>query len=119
MNPDNYGSLEACQRLQAAGVVVETEKFWYLRKHDNKWVCTSAIPQKTEYLECIPALSMAEAWRMLPEVFNGMTLKMRKSGDNTEVAYDSHGPYQLSISTNPVDALIDLIIWLEGRREKP
>ena len=99
MNELNYGSREACERLVKAGIVLETEKMWIYARHiplkgaDKSWKLFDrqslmAIEATDQRPDCIlPAPSMAEAWRELPE------------------------------NTNPIDALIYLRIWLEERKE--
>lgn len=66
MNELNCGSREACQKLFEAGVVVETEASWTYRK-EYGWRLSFTEKLKgneKHYLEIIPALSMAEAWRI-------------------------------------------------------
>lgn len=110
MNEQNYASLEASQRLVDAGIVLETETVWFFST--TGWELVQRYAQHPVNRHYCPAPSMAEAWRELPERVNNMTLKVRKSGDNTEVCYDSHGPYVLKVNTNFADALIDLLIWV-------
>jgi hypothetical protein len=87
LNELDYGSLDACQRLQDAGIEVETEIYWK-KLVTGQWrlSTTTAIPGTGE--ESVPALSMAEAWRML-----------------------------LFRSKNPTDCLIDLLIWIEEKEK--
>lgn len=127
MNPLNYGSLEACQKLHDAGIVVETEHCW--QWHDpcspddaaygayGEW---SLVNRSTNYLdpECIPALSMAEAWRELPRHIvvrdRRHHINMDRLGEETNVCYANLSGYNFR-NTNPTDALIDLLIWLKGQ----
>ena len=74
MNPLNYATLEASKRLVDAGIVLETEKVhfqigdvWFLR--DRMCAGSNLIPSKI----CIPAPSMAEVWRELPEHACGLS----------------------------------------------
>jgi hypothetical protein len=133
MNPNNYGSLEACQRLVAAGIVLETENVWafvpILRmvggiegNPPGKW----ELIQKPlfPYKDQVPASSMADVWRELPECIaaDDVTwafLTMGKMGDMTKVSYGpSWNALQGFLNTNPTDALIYLRIWLEERKGK-
>lgn len=118
MNPLNYATLEASKRLVDAGIVLETEQ------HHHEIVEWEGKQVKLT----IPAPSMAEVWRELPEGFwyeNKWTwicvTKSRKDGDTTYCAY--YMPDDKAVcgskrrNTNPTDALIDLLIWV--RKEKP
>ena len=87
MNLSNYSSLEASQRLVAAGIVLETEAYW----HCCNGFCElkSFKDGKINY----PAPSMAEVWRELPEMI-GETgskhyLTAQRLGGFTEVGYES------------------------------
>ena len=97
MNPLNYGSLEACKRLHDAGIVVETDFYW-LREVAGWRLWQHFKGVQDHYLDhknlCIPALSMAEAWRMLPD----------------HVIIHKY-------SYRTVDDFIDLLIWLEKEKK--
>ena len=111
MNPDNYGTLEPCQRLVAAGIVLETDYVWVMRFHGELW---ELIPKpETPFRYQVPAPSMAEVWKELPD---GITfVRNKRHGDGAWCQYSK--PF---ISTNPTDAMIDLLIWLaEKGKEKP
>jgi hypothetical protein len=127
MNPLNYGSREACERLHKAGVVVETD-FVYFR-YGEKWVIRSKwcaghdlsiIPDL-----CIPAPTLSEVWRELPQDIYYKTMccslmlwKFNK-GKFTEVGYWWHDQIIKSfLSENPTDAAIELLIWLKGERHE-
>ena len=121
MNELNYGSLEACQRLVDAGIVVPAEFWWSDSKGVGKWDIHNRVFIKGLYgidvdnipvefqSRFIPALSMAEAWR---------ELKARgqfpcSDGDNFWL-YDNNDADDISpeiSDPNPTDALISLIIW--------
>ena len=107
MNKDNYCSLEAAQKLADAGIVLETDCVY--NKY-GKLVLVTALP------DSIPAPSMAELWRELPEsITKGGTiqyLEMGKTGSKTYAVYDFADEYVLF--DNPTDALIDLLVWLKG-----
>jgi hypothetical protein len=124
MNPLNYASREASQRLVKKGIVLDTEAVWAL----NAWPTTidGHIVYKEEwqlidrpmigYKEQVPAPSMAEVWRELPEdvccdkVEDGMTETYVESW-----SFDGRQP-SLQENLNPTDALIDLLIWTVEQR---
>ena len=126
MDPDNYGSRETCQRLADAGIVLETEVCWSpIFDFDMSSESGMPIPIKDwellhrEHinasmwaLKAIPAPSMAEVWRELP---NGITI--RKLAGQMWVWIDTNED-SVQHNTNPTDALIDLRIWLEERKEE-
>lgn len=112
MNPDNHASLEASKRLHDAGIVMETEAIWFPKGDNfNLYPCWVG---KESYKEHIPAPTMAELWRELPE--HTMLWKHKEvSGafiDYPQSAYEYR-------QTNPADALIELLIWVrkEGKEE--
>ena len=121
-NPDNYGTLEACQRLQAAGIVLETEAWWNLcgSGKDAQW--------RLERVKCpgsVPAPCFTEVWRELPE-------RQTIYGCICEIIFTKVGPLHLACyswiyeamspvfkQANPIDTLIDLLIFvIEQRKEK-
>ena len=126
MNPDNYGSREACQRLVDAGIVLETEFY-----HSTKGWGIVTKKYKESYPEdpCVPAPSMAEVWRELPVYFE---VDMCFQPNLVKVADDTIGVMYSAFyskinnerpvlacyqNTNPTDALIYLLIWV--RKGKP
>jgi hypothetical protein len=122
MNPNNYGTREACQRLVDAGIVLETD-FCFDK--------ASVIPDKVRewpkgvdegHLDFVPAPSMAEVWRELPEVLTIGGLICDPSIGKFECrSYASYNWFHQSQvyfdNTNPTDALIDLLIWLTAQKE--
>ena len=108
MNKNNYATLEATQRLYDAGIVFETDTIYGPRGD----LLYKAL------VECgtgdIPAPSMAEVWRELPDKIHIRKLTGETwcwSGFPAEDDFSSH-------STNPTDALIDLLIWLTAQKEE-
>jgi len=118
MNTQNFASLEACKRLVEAGIVLETDFYWVKLITRDEWVLSTLDNVVLKFYESIPAPSMAEVWRELPEhITKGGTiqyLEMGKTGSKTYAAYDFADDYILF--DNPTDALIDLLIWT--RKEK-
>jgi hypothetical protein len=101
MNPNNYGTLEACQRLVDAGIVLETDFYWARRSSvmERELVARGYIM----YGDPIPAPSMAEVWR-----------EYRKHVPD----YQNRGKLWNALrEENVVDALIDLLIWVKAQKE--
>ena len=131
MNSLNYGSREACERLFKAGIVLETDFYWC----DNLgWVTLRPkedIPIESCDWKIYPAPSMAEVWRELPIISKGPSPSLfipylvKVADDSEGVVYSAFYAvgeerpvpvvYQ---NSNPTDALIDLRIWLEERKEE-
>ena len=121
MNPNNYGTRPACKRLHDAGIVVETDQQWYRLKNGDWYLSGDSIPM-IEVVEELPALSMAGAWRELPDEIShkGLLLGLfiAKFEGRSYASYSWHDESQIHYdNTNPTDALIDLLIWV--RKEKP
>lgn len=127
MNELNYGSLPACKALHEAGIVVETEKFWFCSAPpycDEHWFIADA--DKGHGYKKYPAPSMAEVWRELPcyRNVNGFfqPFLVRVTDDSEPTIYsvfysqEDERPVRpvpaVYQSTNPTDALIDLLIWV-------
>jgi hypothetical protein len=124
MNTNNYGTLPACQALVQAGIVMETDCVWFYGS-DHEWHITgqwlaAKAPQQ------VPAPSMVEMWRELPEDMSDGPMKYRKVLSveglplKTVAGYYHCAqviPWLVKYSSaNPTDALIYLRIWLEGRK---
>jgi hypothetical protein len=128
MNPSNYASLLAAQRLVENGIVLETEKVWALNawpttidghvQYKEGWrlIDNPMIPYKEQY----PAPMFTEVWRELPDRFNDDgdidDLFIKKDGDKCIAGYGIYS--DTATSENPTDTLCDLRIWVKGRREK-
>ena len=109
MNTQNYASLEACQRLVDAGVVLETDAIWSLFYNGWRLVLRTELhPLVEDY----PAPSMAEVWRELPE-----WTECKKQAVETKCVLMTKDNIKVFFSENPADALIDLLIFV--RNEKP
>lgn len=109
MNELNYASLEASQRLVAAGIVLKTDSKW--AEYDLKLGLFELCPAYRYYFEGkeFPAPSMSELWRELPKA--AWMIKGQFQGGTTAIYNDSH-KYS---NENPCDALADLLIWVRGR----
>ena len=124
MNEQNYATREASQRLQDAGIVLETEAVWFFST--TGWELIGRYKEHPVNKHYLPAPSMAEVWRELP---NGMLhkgewhrlyiSKCKSSMDTfTEYAKDEQAICgSVKRNPNPTDALIYLLIWV--RKEKP
>jgi hypothetical protein len=117
MNELNYASFESSKRLYEAGIVLETEKTWFFSNTGWEMVGRYAAHHVTRHY--LPAPSMAEVWRELPEEYckNATDPVRYKVFMSSQVGYHSGGkdggiwiPYK----GNPTDALIDLLVWLKG-----
>jgi hypothetical protein len=107
MNPNNYGTQPACQRLLDAGIVLETDAWWILG-FDGKY---SLVHCATDVMRAVvkdrpgsvPAPSMAEVWR-----------EYRKHVPD----YQNRGKLWNALREEKVvDALIDLLIWVKAQKE--
>ncbi len=118
MNEANYASLEASKRLVDNGIVLETEVAWF--PMPNGWELLP--PDVFKHTSCsVPAPSMAEVWRELPETalqpcrdtttgYCHEYLSLQKDGDLTVAGYGEYS--EIGRNSNPTDALIDLLIWV-------
>ena len=115
MNPNNYASLEASNRLVKAGIVLETEALWVKWYFDTSTNMNySPFEWRLMYrsltqvdLEYIPAPSMAEVWRKLLDI----TISIRLQKDGLYFLFLADDTFE-SYRDNPTDALIDLLIWV-------
>lgn len=119
MDARNYASLEASRRLIEAGIVLETEAYWWKAHKRIDWILryrnVGIGYMLTQSVNCIPAPCMAEVWRELPECvpYDDTTWaawRMFKQGDLTRISAAAYGMEFTSM--NPTDALIDLLIWV-------
>ena len=124
MNPLNYASLEASKRLVSAGIVLETDYQWFHYKEETfGWDITRRIGSVIAEPYCIPAPSMAEVWRELPEgtsVHKGSELGKSERGITAAWCCIRKGDGAVTSPDiqrdNPTDALIDLLIWLKENK---
>ena len=121
MNKLNYASREASQRLVEAGIMLETDHSWVWMIPDAKTGyaidMTWRVKDNPQYGK-LPAPCMAEVWRELPEMCYFVNYKEHYQAWREWVTFEGHGASSpVQESTNPTDALIDLLIWV--RKEKP
>jgi HAMP domain-containing protein len=127
MNPNNYASLEASQRLHDAGIVLETDFYWVIYFNTgNSRIERKETAKNIEAMgiaDTIPAPSMAEVWRELPGIIRTKEkavyeLQMSKNEKFTHAFYIDYEtgiylPFRMQKgNTNPTDALIYLLIWV-------
>jgi hypothetical protein len=137
MNPLNYATLEASQRLHAKGIVLETEAVWCHYStdkfsHPNKWSLgyrglVESDPRKDDR-PFIPAPSMAEVWRELPQNLNSgedigaLMIYKREVYANEYLTVAGYWWHEVElcsfVNTNPTDALVDLLIWITEQRKE-
>ena len=119
MNKLNYASLSASKKLVDNGIVLETEKTWFFR--NTGWEMVDRYAAHHVNRHYLPAPSMAEVWRELPECI--------PYDDTTWAAWQAHKQGDLTIisiaafrkefiSLNPTDALIDLLIHVRNLLHK-
>ena len=115
INPNNYCTREAAERLQKAGIGMETEIVWYQSVADDRWyLILSEYIREGKVKAIIPAPSLAEVWRELPKNPQDMLDILRQYSGRDGLLF-LFG-LLVKISHN-IDAAIDLKIWLEGRRK--
>jgi len=119
MNQLNYASLEACKRLVEAGIVLETDFVWRLGVDGWKLLTKDWVrDMMSNTYESLPAPSMVEVWRELPETIDEYDLTCEKIFNGGMQAgyttYDVSGlRWKVSLNAaNPTDAMIDLLIWV-------
>jgi hypothetical protein len=125
MNPNNYGTREAAQRLHDSGIVLETELIWH-REFPDGDIGLELRGHYYQYHEYYPAPSMAEVWRELPQSiiyakdYYYFTMVSSSYGGPQRFGYASLRKIvwcKYYKNTNPTDALIDLLIWLKAQKE--
>jgi len=118
MNQQNFASLEASQRLYEAGIVLETDFYWFSDFDGSPFLAPSDEECCNGIRLIFPAPSMAEVWRELPE---GITLDKSNDRENTasclDLQFNGDIDFKYFSDRNPADALIDLLIWV--RKERP
>jgi len=131
MNSLNYPTLSACQRLEKAGIVMETEAVWRI----PQWAIGNKEPvpelmskykadayhqydTDNNFLFAIvyPAPCLAEVWRELPEDNGKLIVLMEDWLSKTKDDWYHCDPEICFLETvRNVDRLIDLLIWLKGK----
>jgi hypothetical protein len=127
MNQDNVGTLEACQRLAKAGIVLETEVFWTIisgRSADDN--LTWGLSYGRIKITDVPAVQFTEVWRELPEKIEweeadlqcGKTVQGENYAGYVRREEDSFEEEIYIIkNANPTDVVIDLLIWVTEQNE--
>ena len=114
MNELDYTSLEISKRLAEAGIVLETDALWATSIHGgaSQLIHKEDADKLFGQVTIVPAPSMAEVWRELPE--GTELLKCKNDYVAVWAQVEMSPDFE---NTNPTDALIDLLIWV--RKEKP
>lgn len=119
MNPDNYGTRDACKRLVDAEIVLETERVWFFSS--TGWELVARNPAHPVDRHYLPAPSMSEAWRELKRrKITSINMTVANDGEDTIIThydYPVKDGHRIMIPTrfknaNPADAAIDLLIWI-------
>ncbi len=110
MNNLNYASFKASKKLHDAGIILETD---FIYNSDGKLLYSPLVERRDGD---IPAPSMAEVWRELPD---GKELAENKGCTYASIEYGEGKYKEFSSMDNPTDSLIDLLIWVkEQNRER-
>ena len=108
MNNLNHASFKASKKLHDAGIILETD---FIYNSDGKLLYSPLVERRDGD---IPAPSMIEVWRELPD-----GTELSKNGLVYASIESDEGFYKEFVSDNPTDALIDLLIWVkEQNRER-
>ena len=108
MNKLNYASLSASKKLVDNWIVLETEKTWFFS--NTGWEMVDRYAAHHVNRHYLPAPSMAEVWRELPE----WTECKNNGGGETKCVVMTKNDIKVFFNSNPTDALIDLLVWLKG-----
>jgi hypothetical protein len=116
MNTLNYASLEASKRLVESGIVLGIDAMWLKSDYTGEYFV--AIPQCKDILSGIPAPSMVEVWREF-----GDDVYLTRHWNREDRVYKTRATLTCLMSPaytekNPTDALIDLLIWIKGMKER-
>lgn len=107
MNELDHASLEASKKLVDSGIITKTDAAWY----QDVLECWNLLPisdyDDDLFSRRIPAPSMEEVWRALPDGVslyktNGKTIVRYKEGQIPE------------LFSSPTDALIEILVWVKG-----
>lgn len=123
MNELNVCTLELSRKLAEAGIVLETEAVWRYDRLTDSWDLFWYENTLEDDLR-IPAPNSAELWRELPDLIGIGELRLVRiiNTHETVVYYGwiddegiEHTESKVYRSTNPADALAELLIYVKGR----
>jgi hypothetical protein len=129
MNELNYCTQPLSRKLVENGIVLETEAEWRSFSFDFR---EAKLLQRTHldaiyllYGYKVPAPSFAELWRELPQDVDNADLEVFKTVDGKTKAgyylisdeFDDGFEIVAFESTNPADALAELLIFVKGREK--
>ena len=117
MNELNYATLEVSQSLIDKGIVLETEAVWNYWIH-GKYFLVLEKDRTCGKDNCVPAPSLAEVWRELPETDELMDI-VRQYAEVTaefwQVLLIQRYVFNL---LRDVNKMIDLLIWITEKKRK-
>ena len=129
INSDNYATREAAERLQKAGIVMETDFQWVYAQHiplkgaDKSWKIfdrfSLMVIEMTQYkpLCVLPAPSLAEITRQFPDGDDLIATVAAWIMSITGMpANDTEIKRVMAAIIKDINRAIDLKIWLEGRK---
>lgn len=118
MNKANYGSVEACQRLLSANILLVTDMVWAAKDGCEPQLIPTEDVGKIGGLTIIPAVNFAEVWRELPETDELMDI-VRQYAEVTaefwQVLLIQRYVFNL---LRDVNKMIDLLIWITEKKRK-
>jgi hypothetical protein len=110
MNYLDYASLEDSNRLNEAGIVIDTDFVWRFDKSKKEYFLTNCNPMGIT--SDIPAPTIAAVLRELPGDSKELALLIRRYIMNIENRWN---PFELHIMfvefMRDINRLIDLLIW--------
>ena len=118
MNELNYATFESSKRLMDAGIMLKPYAYFFCDQ-SGEWKLIVGLPGIKSFVAdglAIPAPSMAEVWRELPDFIDIETQRYRKTlyrDGGLSVCWFFGLQESRFQSRNPTDALIDLLIWVQ------
>ena len=111
-----------CTDMSSCDISFDKEGAFETMDLRQRWIDEVTI-LKDKLVKTIPAPSMAEAWRRLPGILSvnkrWYELRFIKVDGITHVGYWWSTECLIRFQNiNPTDALIDLLIWVEQRKEE-
>jgi hypothetical protein len=118
MNPNNYCTLKAAQRLAAAGIVMETEAVWYRRWDRSDLIELCLRSQKPLYV-IYPAPCFAEVWRELPEDNGKLIVLIEQWLSETKEDWFHCDPELCVLeAVRDINLLVSLLIWVREKETR-
>jgi len=124
LNEFNCATREASQRLADAGIILETESYWFISPYAEKLIDYTppskfVFPQYMEGIKIIPAPCFNEIMQELRKHQVWITIEEEITYVWIKWVGNFFGRCSPRFQNkNPADALIDLKVWL-SQKEKP